>query len=102
VDTSNGRHVQSPAREAAELAWEAAAARIHDANLARLRQEDADADRLFPPGPAFTDALVDDDVMHRLGDALKAYGEAKNAAGRMDLFMRLFAGAGDDDVPYTE
>jgi hypothetical protein len=102
VDTPNDPHVQCPAREGAELAWEAAAARIHDANLAWLRREDADADRLFPPGPAFTDALVDDDVMGRLGKALEAYGEAKNAAGRMDLFMRLFAGTGDDGIPYTE
>jgi hypothetical protein len=66
VDTPNDRHTQSPAREAAELAWEAATARIHDANLARLRTEDPDADRLFLPGPAFSDALVDDDVMGRL------------------------------------
>lgn len=101
MDTPNDRHTQSPAREAAELAWEAATARIHDANLARLRTEDPDADRLFLPGPAFSDALVDDDVMGRLGTALEAYGEAKNAAGRMDLFMRLFAGTGDGKVPYT-
>jgi hypothetical protein len=102
VETPNDQHAQSSTREAAELTWEAARARIHDTNLARLRQEDADADRLFPPGPAFTDALVDDDVMRRLGTALEAYGEAKNATGRMDLFMRLFTGTGDDEVPYTE
>jgi hypothetical protein len=86
VDNPNDRHPQSPAREAADLAWEAATARINDANLARLRREDADADRLFPDGPAFTDALADDDVMRRLGTALEAYGHAKHAAGRMDLF----------------
>lgn len=95
-----GPNAQDPAGEAAELAWEAAGARIQDANLARLRREDADADRLFPPGPAFTDALVDDDVMRRLGAALEAYGAAKHAAGRMQLFHRLFEGAGDD-VPFS-
>ncbi|MFB8401145.1 hypothetical protein [Streptomyces sp. NPDC055912] len=100
MDNPSDRHAQSPAREAAELAWEAAAARIHDANLALLRREDADADRLFPPGPAFSEALVDDDVLRSLGTGLEAYGEAKNIAGRMDLFMRLFAGTGDDEVPY--
>jgi hypothetical protein len=102
VDTPNDRNVQSPAREAAELAWEAATARLQDAKLARLRTEDADADRLFPPGPAFTDALVDDDIMRHLGTALETYGQAKHAAGRMDLFQRLFAGTGDGEVPYTD
>lgn len=102
VETPKDQYAQSPAHEASDLGWEAARARIHDANLARLRQQDADADRLFPPWPAFTDALVDDDVMRRLGNALEAYGEAKHATGRRDLFMLLFAGTlGDDDVPYT-
>ncbi|MGW1007428.1 hypothetical protein ACWDBD_44330 [Streptomyces sp. NPDC001118] len=86
----------SPVREAEELAWEAVTASIQDANLAQLRQEDPDADALFPSGSAFTEGLVDDAVMRRLGAALEAYGAAKHAEGRMDLFMRLFAGTGDD------
>jgi hypothetical protein len=101
VDIPDTRYLQSPEREAADLAWDAAIARIQDANLARLRQEDADADRLFPPGPAFTDALVDDDVMRRLGTALEAYGAAKHTAGRMDLFHRLFDGTDEDTLPYS-
>ncbi|MGW2686213.1 hypothetical protein ACWC6I_24050 [Streptomyces sp. NPDC001414] len=101
MNTPDGRSRPDPARDAAELTHEAAVARVQDANLARLRQEDADADRLFPPGPAFTDALVDDDAMRRIGVATEAYGEAKHAAGRMDLFHRLFDGTGDDDLPWT-
>ncbi|MFE0369557.1 hypothetical protein [Streptomyces tendae] len=80
---------------------EAAAARVQDANLARLRQEDEDADRIFPPGTAFTDALVDDDAMRLIGAATEAYGAAKHAAGRMDLFHRLFENTGDDDLPWN-
>lgn len=98
VNTSDGRY--DPARDAAALTHEAAVARVQDANLARLRREDEDADRIFPPGPAFTDALVDDDAMRRIGVATEAYGTAKHAAGRMDLFHRLFEGTGDD-LPWT-
>ncbi|MFE0857286.1 hypothetical protein [Streptomyces mutabilis] len=98
MNTSDGRY--DPARDAAALTHEAAVARVQDANLAQLRREDEDADRLFPPGPAFTDALVDD-AMRRIGVATEAYGTAKHAAGRMDLFHRLFEGTGDDDIPWT-
>ncbi|MEO3978968.1 hypothetical protein [Streptomyces sp. CAU 1734] len=101
MNTTNRLHPPDPVREAAELTHEAAAARIHDANLDRLRQEDQDADRIFPPGTAFTDALVDDDAMDRIGVATEAYGAAKHAAGRMDLFHRLFDGTGDDDLPWN-
>jgi hypothetical protein len=59
-----------------------------------------DARRLFPRGLAFTNALVDDDALQQLGAALEMYGAAKHVAGRMDLFQRLFAGIGDDAVPY--
>ncbi|MEU8473361.1 hypothetical protein AB0F30_36795 [Streptomyces sp. NPDC029006] len=55
----------------------------------------------LPARPAFTDALVDDDAMRRIGVATKAYGAAKHAAGRMHLFHRLFDGTGDDDLPRT-
>lgn len=34
--------------------------------------------------------------MRRIGVATEAYGTAKHAAGRMDLFHRLFDGTGDD------
>ncbi|TLQ39459.1 hypothetical protein [Streptomyces marianii] len=101
MSSSPDRYAPSPGREATELAWEAAGARVQDANLARLRKEDEDADRLFPPGPVFTDALVDDNVMRLLGTALETYGTAKHAAGRMDLFQRLFDGTGDNAIPYT-
>ncbi|MFF4933147.1 hypothetical protein ACFY2H_30300 [Streptomyces griseofuscus] len=94
-------HLANPAHEAAELTHEAAVARVQDANLARLRQEDEDADRLFPPGPAFTDALVNDDAMRRIGVATEAYGAAKHAAGRMELFHQLFDGTSDNDLPWT-
>ncbi len=101
VNTPDGRHRPGPARDAAELTHEAAAARIHDAHLDRLRQQDSDADRLFPPGPAFTDALVDDDAIRRIGVATEAYGKAKHAADRMDLFHQLFENTSDDDLPGT-
>lgn len=101
TSTPEDQPAQSPEHEASDLAWEAAHARIQDGNLARLRQEDPDADRLFPPGPAFTDCLSNDDVMHRLGNALKAYGKAKHAEDRMDLFHQLFAGTSSEDVPYA-
>ncbi|MFF9436347.1 hypothetical protein ACF1BP_21695 [Streptomyces sp. NPDC014735] len=40
--------------------------------------------------------------MARAAPALEAYGAAKHAASRTDLFMRLFASTtSDDDVPYT-
>ncbi|MFD9567046.1 hypothetical protein [Streptomyces sp. NPDC059994] len=96
MNTPDYPRAESPVHEATELAWEAATARIQDANLARLRQEDPDADRLFPPGPAFTEALTDQGVMHRLGAALEAYGAAKHTADRMDLFQRLFADTTSD------
>ncbi|MET9778948.1 hypothetical protein ABZ023_32645 [Streptomyces sp. NPDC006367] len=101
MNPPDGRDWPDPARDAAELTHEAAVARVQDANLARLRQEDEDADRIFPPGPAFTDALVDDDAMRRIGIATEAYGATKHAEGRMDLFHRLFDGTGDDDLPWT-
>ncbi|MBZ3908598.1 MULTISPECIES: hypothetical protein [Streptomyces] len=101
MNTPHDRHRPDPARDAAELTHEAAAARVQDANLARLRQEDEDADRIFPPGTAFTDALVDDDAMRLIGVATEAYGAAKHAAGRMDLFHRLFENTGDDDLPWN-
>ncbi|MFI1205582.1 hypothetical protein ACH4VR_40205 [Streptomyces sp. NPDC020883] len=90
-----------PIRDASELAWEAATARVQDANLSQLRQQDPDADRLFPPGAAFTKALVDDGSRLRLGNALAAYGAAKHSADRMELFRQLFAGTGDDAIPYN-
>ncbi len=101
VNTPDNQYRPDPAQEAIELTYEAAVARVQDANLARLRREDEDADRLFPPGPAFTPALVDDDAMRRIGVATEAYGAAKNAAGRMDLFHRLFENTGDDDLPWN-
>ncbi|GGU40264.1 hypothetical protein [Streptomyces violascens] len=101
MNTPHHRHRPDPARDAAELTHEAAAARVQDANLARLRQEDKDADRIFPPGTAFTDALVDDDAMRLIGIATEAYGAAKHAAGRMDLFHRLFENTGDHDLPWN-
>lgn len=101
VNTPDDRRPPDPAREAAELTHEAAVARVQDANLARLRQQDQDADRIFPPGPAFTDALLDDDAMRRIGVATEAYGTAKHATGRMDLFHSLFDGTGDNDLPWT-
>ncbi|MFJ3176162.1 hypothetical protein ACIPJK_36075 [Streptomyces roseus] len=33
--------------------------------------------------------------------ATEAYGAAKNAAGRMDVFHRLFENTGDDDLPWN-
>lgn len=101
VNTPDDRYRPDPARDAAELTYEAAVARVQDAILARLRQQDPDADRLFPPGAAFTDALLDDDAMRRIGVATEAYGTAKHATDRMDLFHRLFEGTGDDDLPWT-
>ncbi|MEU1312562.1 hypothetical protein ABZ419_27235 [Streptomyces cinnamoneus] len=86
------QQAQEMLREAEELAWEAAGARVQDANLVRLRQEDQDADVIFPDGTPFTDALVDDDAVGRLGKAIEQYGGAKHRSGRMDLFYRLFEG----------
>ncbi|MFF9785666.1 hypothetical protein [Streptomyces nigrescens] len=83
------------AHAAQELADEAYVAAVQDANLKRLRQLDPDADRIFRL--TFTDALVDPSRCGELGDALKQYGAAKHAAGRMDLFGALFAGTPDED-----
>ncbi|MEV3998982.1 hypothetical protein ACFYPK_28530 [Streptomyces halstedii] len=39
--------------------------------------------------------------MRRIGVATEAYGAAKHAADRMDLFHRLFENTGDDDLPWN-
>ncbi|MFG2211913.1 hypothetical protein [Streptomyces sp. NPDC048638] len=102
MNTPHDRNRPDPARDAAELTHEAAVARVQDANLARLRQEDKDADRIFPPGTAFTDALVDHAAMRLIGTATEAYGAAKHAADRMDLFHRLFENTTDNNLPWNE
>ncbi|WP_172387046.1 hypothetical protein [Streptomyces sp. MNP-20] len=100
MNTPNDRLVPCPAREAEELAWQAATARVQDLNLARLRQDDADAARLFPPGQAFTHALTDHNAERRLYVALEAYLAAKLSADRLDLFQDLCLGTGDGALPH--
>ncbi|MEW1660633.1 MULTISPECIES: hypothetical protein [unclassified Streptomyces] len=46
------------------------------------------------------DTTSTDDVMHRLGKALQAYGAAKHAAGRIDLFHQLSGGHRKDDIGF--
>ncbi|MER6913991.1 hypothetical protein ABT354_20150 [Streptomyces sp. NPDC000594] len=86
---------QMPAdEEAMDMAWERTTAAVQDANLARLRSTDPDADLLFTEG-CFTAYLADPRSGFDLGGALENYGAAKHAEGRMDRFYALFAGLDD-------
>ncbi len=75
---------------AEEEAQERAAAELLDRNLASLRRQDPDLDRIF--SSTFLAAHRDDRVRDRLVDEIRAYAVAKHAAGRMDLYNALFAG----------
>ncbi|MET9183455.1 hypothetical protein ABZX88_35370 [Kitasatospora aureofaciens] len=68
-----------------------------DANLARLRAVDPDADRIFATAGTtpFGDAYRDPALQARLAERIQRYAGAKNGAGRMDLYNALFAGLGD-------
>lgn len=67
-------------------------AALCDANLARIRRIDPDADRIFAVG--FTDAYRSPALQDRLTEQVKAYAVAKSDQGRMDLYHALFAGLG--------
>ncbi|MFF2077111.1 hypothetical protein ACFVXG_20405 [Kitasatospora sp. NPDC058162] len=68
-----------------------------DANLARLRVTDPDADRIFATAGTtpFGDAHRDPALQARLTERIHRYAGAKNEVGRMDLYNALFAGLGD-------
>lgn len=67
-----------------------------DANLARLKHSDPDAERIFATAGTtpFGDAYRDPRLADELAERLRQYASAKNAAGRMDLYNALFAGLG--------
>lgn len=65
-------------------------AALCDANLARIRTIDPDADRIFTT--SFTDAYRDPAAQDRLTEQIKDYAAAKSAQARMDLYHAIFAG----------
>ncbi|MEV7600032.1 hypothetical protein AB0O91_21890 [Kitasatospora sp. NPDC089797] len=65
-----------------------------DANLARLRQADPDAGRIFPAQTPFTDAHRNPALQAQLAEQVRRYATAKHATGCMDLYDALFAGPG--------
>ncbi|MFI9214277.1 hypothetical protein ACIGW7_39880 [Streptomyces sp. NPDC053253] len=74
-----------------DLAQELATASVMDANLARLRESDPDAERIFP-ARCFTAELTDRIAGFNLGNALEEYGTAKRDEDRWDRFGALFVG----------
>lgn len=80
-------------RARAEEAQEQAAAELLDSNLARLRRQDPDLDRIFTA--SFVTARHDDWQRGRLVAEIQAYATAKHAQNRMDLYEALFAGLDD-------
>ncbi|MDH6125942.1 hypothetical protein [Kitasatospora sp. GP82] len=75
---------------AQEEAQERAAAELLDGNLARLRRQDPDLDRIFAIG--FMQVHHDQTLSTRMAGQVQAYATAKHAQGRMDLYGALFAG----------
>ncbi|MFD7731274.1 hypothetical protein ACFV6F_12915 [Kitasatospora phosalacinea] len=78
--------------QAQQLLADHRAAVVQDANLARLRSQDPDAERLFPSGTPFADAVTDRSLLAPLTLALGSYARLKEEQGRDDLLERLFDG----------
>ncbi|WP_406300969.1 hypothetical protein OG948_59715 (plasmid) [Embleya sp. NBC_00888] len=85
-------HEQDPVLR--EFLDEATNAWALDANLARLREIDPDAELITI---AFVDALCNPELYGEQGRSHQEYVTAKQAQGRLDLWELLFAGVCDTD-----